>query len=258
MDADLGADTLSTINLRRFVSSSDHPAARLAKRLYHGIRRFTLPAPRVIVKPMLWSFLAIRTIYYFCMRVLICEPLFKAYCTEYGRNVRTDVYIHWIWGKGDLIIGDDVCLDGKSSFTFSSRFSDRPTLRIGSHTHVGGGCTITVAKRVTIGQHCLLAGGIWIADSNGHSTDPAARLAGLPPRPEEVRPVTIGDNVWIGTHAMILPGVTVGEGSVIAAYSVVRNDVSPYSIVAGNPAVKVKDLPRPAALAASPADPVTV
>jgi carbonic anhydrase/acetyltransferase-like protein (isoleucine patch superfamily) len=240
---------LSGFKLRRTVATSDHIAARLARRAYWGVRRFTLPAPRIVIVPILWVFLMVRATYYFLVRVFLCEPLFKAYCKEYGRGVRTDVYIHWIMGKGDIIIGDDVCVDGKSSFAFSPRFAERPTLRIGSHTQVGGGCTIAVAKQVTIGRHCLLAGGIWIADSNGHSTDPAARLAGLPPRPEEIRPVTIGDNVWIGSNAMILPGVTVGDGSVIAAHSVVRSDVPPYSIVAGNPAVKVKDLARPSVAA---------
>lgn len=83
------------------------------------------------------------------------------------------------------------------------------------------------------------------ADSNGHPTDPVARVANQPPSPEDVRPIKIEDNVWIGGRAMILPGVTVGEGSIVAANSVVRKDVAPYTIVAGNPAVKVADVEKP-------------
>jgi acetyltransferase-like isoleucine patch superfamily enzyme len=231
---------------RRTIALSDHPAARLARKLYWGLKNLTLPAPQIIVKPMLWIFLAIRSIYYFVMRVFICEPLFKAYCAQYGQGVRTDVFIHWVQGKGEIILGDHVLLDGKSTFGFTSRYADRPTLQIGDHTYVGSGCTFSVGRRITIGRHCLLAGGVWIADSNGHSTDPAARLAGQPPRPEEVRPVEIGDNVWIASRAIILPGTTIGEGSVVAAASVVRGRVAPYTIVAGNPAVKVADLNPPA------------
>jgi acetyltransferase-like isoleucine patch superfamily enzyme len=233
-------------DLYRTVALSDHPAARLARKTYWGLKHLTLPAPRIVAKPMLWVFLAIRSVYYFVMRVLICEPLFKAYCKQHGRDVHTDVFIHWVQGKGDIILGNHVLIDGKSSFGFTSRYTDRPTLQIGDHTVVGGGCSFAVGKLITIGRHCLLAGGVWIADSNGHSTDPAARLANEPPRPEEVRPVQIGDNVWIGSRAIILPGTTIGEGSVVAAGSVVRGCVAAYSIVAGNPAVKVADLNPPA------------
>ena len=57
-------------------------------------------------------------------------------------------------------------------------------------------------------------------------------------------PVTIGDRVWIGYGALILPGVTIGEGAVVGAGAVVTKDVPSYTIVAGNPAVKIGDRPR--------------
>jgi acetyltransferase-like isoleucine patch superfamily enzyme len=56
--------------------------------------------------------------------------------------------------------------------------------------------------------------------------------------------VTIEDNVWIGRNAVICPGVTVGEGSVVSGGAIVMSDVPPYSIVAGNPARKIGVLPR--------------
>jgi len=124
-------------NLRRFLTQSQHPAARLGKRLYHGIHRFTLPAPAVVVRPALWAVLAVRSVYYFVTRVFVCEPLFKAYCTRYGRGVRTGVYLHWVMGKGDLILGDHVQVDGKCSFMFASRFAENPTLELGDRTEVG-------------------------------------------------------------------------------------------------------------------------
>jgi acetyltransferase-like isoleucine patch superfamily enzyme len=204
-----------------------------------------LPAPRIIVKPMLWTFLAIRSVYNFVMRVFICEPLFKAYCKQYGRGLHTDVFIHWVQGKGDIIIGDDVRIDGKCSFVFSSRYCERPILEIGDHTSMST-CSFAVGKRITIGRHCMIAGGTSLFDSNGHPADPEARLAGLPPQPEEVRPIEIGDNVWIGIRSTIYPGVRIGEGSIISANSVVRSNVRPYTVVAGNPARKIADLPQPA------------
>jgi maltose O-acetyltransferase len=61
---------------------------------------------------------------------------------------------------------------------------------------------------------------------------------------EQAHPVTIADRVWIGGGALILPGVTIGEGAVIAAGAVVNRDVAPYTLVAGQPAKLIKTLPR--------------
>jgi acetyltransferase-like isoleucine patch superfamily enzyme len=203
---------------------------------YRSFNRFAVPAPKIIVKPLLWLFLFVRNVYYFVVRVFFCEPLFKAYCTKYGRNLHTGCYLHWIGGKGDIIIGDNVTLDGKSSIAFAARFSDHPTLQIGDNTGIGHGCSFTIGKLISIGRNCNLSGDITIMDSNAHDTDPAARMARKPPRPEDVRPVIIRDDVWIGRQCIIFPGVKIGEGSVISAGSVVRTHVPPYSVVAGNPA----------------------
>jgi acetyltransferase-like isoleucine patch superfamily enzyme len=238
----------------RFVTTSNHPLARFGRRMYRGIKGLSVPAPRLVAKPLLWGFLTMRFVYYFLMRTFVCEPLFKAYCKQYGRHLHTGVYVHWVMGKGDLILGDHVRIDGKCSFLFSSRYTECPTLEIGDHTYVGHNCSFTVGKRISIGRHCLIAGGTIMFDSNGHPTDPAARLAHLPPKPEEVRPIEIGDNVWIGMNAMIHPGVKIGEGSVVSANSVVRTAVLPYTIVAGNPARKVADLASPASTVAAAED----
>lgn len=249
----MASSTSSRFNLYRYLALSDDRPARLARRLYRGIGTFTLPVPKVIVRPMLWAFLAVRSVYYWMMRVFICEPLFKAYCKQYGRGMRTGVFIHWVQGSGNIILGDDVLIDGKCSFSFAARFCDAPTLTIGDDTAIGAGCAFSVGKRIHIGRHCRIAPRVWIFDSSGHPADPEARLAGLPLSDDEVRPVTIGDNVWIGGLSIILPGVTIGDGSVISAGSVVMSDVPPCTIVAGNPARKIVALRSSTAVASAPA-----
>jgi acetyltransferase-like isoleucine patch superfamily enzyme len=234
-------------NLYRYLALSDHPLARIGRGFYRGMRDFTLPAPRVIVKPMLWTYLAFRAVYHFAFRVFICEPLFKAYCKQHGRGVRTDVFIHWVQGKGDIIVGDHVEVDGKCSFNFAARFAERPTLRIGDHTIIRNGCRFVVCRSIKIGSHCLIADHVSLFESSGHPSDPEMRKAGLPPRPEDVRPIEIGDNVWIGQRSIITPGVTIGEGSIVSANSVVLSDVPPYTVVAGYPARKIASLPKPGA-----------
>jgi acetyltransferase-like isoleucine patch superfamily enzyme len=226
----------------------------MARKLYWGVGTFALPAPKLITRPMLWCLLTVRKAYYWMKRVFICDPLFKAQCKEYGRGVRSGEFLHLVAGKGDVILGDFVLVDGKCSFAFSSRYCDTPVLKIGDRSRIGTGCSFVVGKCISIGRDCLIAAGVAIFDSNGHPTDPQSRLAGLPPPAEEVRPIEIGDNVWIGSRSMIFPGVKIGEGSIVSANSVVRSNVRPYTVVAGNPARKVADLPQPAQNGSSPAD----
>jgi acetyltransferase-like isoleucine patch superfamily enzyme len=229
----------------RYLATSDRPLPRLVRRLKKFGATFSVPAPRIVFRPILLTFLAIRWCYYFALRVFVCEPLFKAYCKQYGRGLRTGTYLHWVSGRGDIVLGDNVWIDGKSNFRFAARFSDQPTLQIGDNTAIGHDCFFTVARQITIGRNCNLSGGNLIFDSNGHPSDPAARLAGKPPSADDIRPVVIADNVWIGARAIILPGVKIGEGSVIAAGSVVRSHVPPFSVVAGNPARVLFRLKRP-------------
>jgi acetyltransferase-like isoleucine patch superfamily enzyme len=218
----------------------------MVRRLYRTVQSFSVPAPRFVVRPLLLVFVSLRSVYYYLKRVFICEPFFKAYCAKYGKKLRTGVFLHWVQGKGDIILGDNVWLDGKSSFTFAARFAGRPTLMIGDNTGIGHACTFIVGKRILIGSNCMIAEGVIVYGSNGHPTDIAARQAHLPPPDAEVRDVVIGDWVWIGRNSIVFPGVRIGEGSVVSAGSVVRTHVPPYSVVAGNPGRVMFRLKRPA------------
>lgn len=240
-----GPSPFSAKAVRRFLALSDHPLPRAARRARVGVRDLAMPAPKVVVWPMVCGFVAARGVYHFLKKKLICEPWLKAYCSSYGRGLRTGVFLPWIAGAGDIHLGDGVYFHGKLSITFALRFSERPSLTIGDNTGCGHEVMFAVAKSITIGRNCLISSGTMIVDSGGHPVDPQLRLAGLPPLPEEVRPVTIEDNVWIATGSIILPGVTIGEGSVISAGSVVRRSVPPYSLVMGNPAKILAPLPRP-------------
>jgi acetyltransferase-like isoleucine patch superfamily enzyme len=122
--------------------------------------------------------------------------------------------------------------------------------KIGDFTLLNG-ALIMAEERIEIGSHCLVSWNVGIADSDFHPLEPAQRLVdaealapfyrGRPARPKlRTAPVIIADNVWIGMNATILKGVSIGENSVVAAGSVVTKSVPPNSVVAGNPAVVVK------------------
>ncbi len=213
------------------------------------MRSFTLPAPKVVIKPMLWLFLTVRGVYWYLRRLFIAEPLFKAYCTSVGRRVRTDIHIPYITGKGEIHVGDDVTIDGRLSVKFARRYVDRPALRIGNYCGVGSGCVFVVGKAITIGNHVLIGGNVEFRDVGGHASDPVARMEGKAANDENAQPIVVQDNVWIGAGAMLMPGTHVGEGSIVAARAVVSGNVAPYTIVAGSPARRIGKLePPPEAL----------
>lgn len=220
------------------LATSDHWFPRMLRSLRRGVQNFSLPAPRVLTVPLVGIILGVRSVYYFVARVFVCEPFFKSYCAAYGRNLHTGVFLHWIQGRGELIVGDDVTIDGKCSFHFGARRAVRPKLTIGSNTTIGHGSIFAVNKQISIGRGCLIAGCVSIFDAPGHPMDPVARQAGAAVADDEVRPVVIEDNVWIGYGSVIAPGVTIGRNSVVAIGSVVTTEVPANTMVLGNPARK--------------------
>lgn len=233
------------MSLYGFLALSNHPVARFARRGRRALTHFSIPAPRVVVRSMLGVYLLLREGHYFLARVFVCEPLFKAYCTRYGQRLTTGVFVHWIQGKGDILLGNDVSFDGKISITFAMRFADRPALVVGDRTGISHACSFTIGKRITIGSDCRIAGDVHMFDSSGHPSDAVKRAAGAPPETDDVKPIVIHDHVWIGRRVLIFPGVTIGQGSIISAGSVVLADVAPYTVVAGNPARKIATLSSP-------------
>lgn len=114
------------------------------------------------------------------------------------------------------------------------KFKDTKSVFIGVHVdldHLHPEC-------ISIGEHVTIAAGARIT---AHIHPPKNMRDVLP---AEVKDITIGNNVFIGADAIIMPGVTLGDWSVVGAGSVVTKDVPPHSIFAGNPAKFIKNLPE--------------
>ncbi|MCJ7632298.1 acyltransferase [Candidatus Bathyarchaeota archaeon] len=201
---------------------------------------FNLPTIKPIHLPLYYvddfTKLVIKRLIHICWSI----PLFKARCQKVGKNLSLPNGIPLIVGSHlRIFLGDNVTI-GRSTIGSSKVFDD-PVLRIGDNTSIGYGTTISVAKEVIIGNHCLISGSCLMMDSDDHPISPQKRLLGLPVDRGDVRPVKIGNNVWIGANVAILKGVTIGDNSVIAAHSVVTTDVKENCIYAGNPAKLIEN-----------------
>ena len=108
-------------------------------------------------------------------------------------------------------------------------------IRVGKRTFINSGCCFQDQGGIEIGDDVLIGQQVVIATLN-HDLHPERRASMTP------KPVKICDKVWIGAHATILAGVTVGEGAVVAAGAVVTRDVPPNTVVAGVPARVIKEI----------------
>ena len=110
-------------------------------------------------------------------------------------------------------------------------------INIGDNTRIHGSC-IHAQSSISIGRNCLIAGNCQIIDGSGHELAPGSRLdVSL-----KAQPIVIEDDVWLGTGVIVLPGTTIGSGSVISAGSVVKGTVEKDCLMMGNPAKVVKSL----------------
>lgn len=144
-----------------------------------------------------------------------------------------------------LLVGKDSVINGVIIFE-----KDNAEVKIGSRVFVGGNSQIIASRKIEIGDDVLIAWGVTIIDHSSHSISFSKRkkdLAAVATGKKDwsvvkIAPVKICDKAWIGFNAIILTGCTIGEGAVVGAGSVVTKDVSAWTIVAGNPARKIREI----------------
>jgi acetyltransferase-like isoleucine patch superfamily enzyme len=111
------------------------------------------------------------------------------------------------------------------------------TMEIGESVFINYGCSIGATMLVRIGARSSLGPHVMIMDNDFHQLDPERRNE-VPPS----APVVLGENVWLGARVIVLRGVTIGDGSVIGAGSVVAKDVPPRTVAGGIPAKVIRSL----------------
>lgn len=153
-------------------------------------------------------------------------------------------------GKKFVKIGHNCVLSGNYVFE-----TDEGTISIGDRVHIGGS-TFICRSSITIEDDVTIAWGCTFYDHNSHSTvweerknDTLQEYSDFKECGDFIKnknwdvvkkaPIKIGSKAWIGMNCIILKGVTIGEGAIVAAGSVVTKDVEPWTIVGGNPAVKI-------------------
>lgn len=146
-------------------------------------------------------------------------------------------------GRGHLRIGRRASIVSRSDATalgvarpvILRCLTSGATIEIGDDVGLSG-TVVCAATQVKIGDRCLLGADVTIFDTDFHQHEPEGRRYAVPDWPQISKPVSIGNDVFIGTGAVVQKGVEIGNGAIIAARSVVTKDVPAYGVVGGNPA----------------------
>ncbi len=149
-----------------------------------------------------------------------------------------------VWGESAISIGAGVFI-GRGSWlqALDSRHASGPRITVGDGVRAAGLLTISATASVSVEEDVLMARNVYIADHRHAFGDPTlpVREQGL----EGIDPVTICRGAWLGQNVVIMPGVTVGAGTVIGSNSVVTRSVPGRVVAAGSPARVVRELRDP-------------
>jgi len=241
------------------IRRGETPFYRSVKKGLRSTVESNLPLPRFL-HPLFRFFYGAQQNGFMAWRWLfsyfLWEPMFRARCESVGKKFRM-WYLPFVVGHAKIYIGDNVNFFGKID-VFSGRLFDEPKLVLGNRVDLGHNVVFLVNKEIVLEDDINVASGVRFMDTDAHPRDAMDRIADLPPRPDEVKPVRIGRYAWIGHNSFIMKGVTIGEGASIGVNSVVVNDIPPYCVAMGNPArVVVKNINQTAAAVPAAQSPTT-
>jgi len=160
----------------------------------------------------------------------------RVFFFNHRSKIRKPLHVQYI--KKCLKLGKDVSVDSFSRIDFYLKDENKyPSLKLGDRVMISFRCTLLCAEKIEIGADTLIASDVMISDENHGIENP---LLSYRLQPLETKPVIIGRNCWIGEKAIILPGVTIGDNSIIGAGSVVTKNIPANSIAVGNPCAVIK------------------
>jgi acetyltransferase-like isoleucine patch superfamily enzyme len=166
--------------------------------------------------------------------------------SEFTIGAETDLFPWRLKGGNQcqLSIGNNCIIRANVVFE-----KENSILTIGDRCFIGK-CLFSIADRVEIGNDVMLSWGVAVTDHDSHSLVFTNRQHDVTNWQKgykdwtaiNIQKVVIEDRVWIGFNAILLKGITIGEGAIVGAGSVVTKDVPPFTIVAGNPAKVIREL----------------
>ncbi len=229
-------------HVESWVRQRRNPVSDFLYVTYKKLRTFDLPVTG-LHKGLYTAHKAVSGGLSWAFRVFYWTPVFRARLAGSGKRLHlAGPGMPLVTGPLTISIGDDCRLS--TAMTLSGRPSSRPAphLAIGDNVGIGWQTTIAVGTRVVLEDNVRIAGRAFLAGYPGHPVDPVARALGHPDSDIQARDIVLRRDVWLGTGCIVNGGVEIGQGTIVAAGSVVTKSLPPNVLAGGNPARVIRPL----------------
>jgi len=234
--------TMSINQTKQWLKTSQSPVAQFIFVQLKKIINIELPAPQFLLRSAYFIYQIFNTLLSSIMRIVVWTPLFKGRLERVGRNLNLYGGLPYVSGPLRIIINNNCRISGHSTFTGRSSAASKPILLLGDNIDIGWMTTIAVGSRVEIGNNVRIAGRALLAGYPGHPIDPKARALGAPETDDQVGAIVLENDVWLATGVSVMAGVRIGQGTIVAAGSVVTHDLPAMVLAGGVPAKIIRHL----------------
>ena len=234
--------SLTLNQTKQWLKTSHNPLVQLLFKQLKALRLFEVPAPRFIVMPTYSIYCLLRSTLTTISRMFWWTPLLKGRLNHAGKNLYLYGGLPYISGPVQISLGNNCRVSGQTTFSGRTCTQQPPELHVGNNVDIGWMTTIAVGRQVEIGNNVRIAGRTLLAGYPGHPLEAKARAAGLPETDDQVGDIILEDDVWLATGVSVMAGVRIGQGTIVAAGSIVTKNLPPMVLAGGIPAQVIRSL----------------
>ncbi|MEY8216454.1 MAG: acyltransferase [Colwellia sp.] len=235
-------NTFNIHHAKQWAKTSDSFLAQLIKTLWLKIKVIEMPNIPLLFKLLYLFHIVLKQTISDILRILYYTPLLKSRLKNNPKQLYLYGGLPVVIGSLDIVMGDKVRLAAMTTISGRAIGHTIPQLLIGNNVGIGWRTSISVGKSITIGNNVRIAGDCYLAGYPGHPINAALRALGKPDKDAQVGNIILEDDVWLATGVKIMPGVTIGRGTIVAAGSVVTKDLPSFVLAAGVPAKVIKSI----------------
>lgn len=225
--------------LKSWLKDHRNPHCRRVFLWLKQMHAFELPSPAIYNHMVYGLYQLFQQSGATLLRWFVYTPVFRAQANQVGQRLNLYGGTPYISGPLQITVGSDCRISGQTTFSGRSH-SEAPALIIGNNVGIGWQTTIAVGTKIILEDNVRIAGRAFLCGYSGHPIDAERRAKGEPDDLSQIGDIHLEKDVWLGTNVSVHKSVTIGQGTIVASGSVVINDLPPFVIAAGNPAIVIK------------------